>query len=90
MHIVPTTWNRRVERIGLGWALASALVLCPAAAQAATPTEVAWRHAAGDQDIEQAFALARQERKPVLLYWGAKWCPELRIEGLRPSASSGE
>ena len=36
---------------------------------------IAWLQAASDADIERAFAQARAERKPVLLYWGAKWCP---------------
>lgn len=26
-------------------------------------------------DMERAFALAREEDKPVFLYWGADWCP---------------
>src|SRR4029453_14281653 len=26
-------------------------------------------------DIERACVAARAENKPVLLYWGAKWCP---------------
>ena len=26
-------------------------------------------------DIDSAFAVARSARKPVLLYWGADWCP---------------
>jgi thioredoxin-related protein len=26
-------------------------------------------------DVESAFATARREHKPVLLYWGAVWCP---------------
>jgi hypothetical protein len=25
--------------------------------------------------VEEAFALAKRERKPVFLYWGAAWCP---------------
>lgn len=25
--------------------------------------------------VESAFALAKQENKPVFLYWGAAWCP---------------
>jgi thiol-disulfide isomerase/thioredoxin len=38
-------------------------------------TNVAWLPAAADADIERAFAQARAEKKPVLLYWGASWCP---------------
>ena len=39
------------------------------------PPGVAWIRTAADADIERAFAQARAESKPVLLYWGAKWCP---------------
>ena len=44
-------------------------------ALAVRAADVAWLNAAGDADIEKAFAQARAEKKPVLLYWGAKWCP---------------
>jgi thiol-disulfide isomerase/thioredoxin len=37
----------------------------------AAPAEIAWRHG----DVEDAFAEARESGKPVLLYWGAEWCP---------------
>ena len=48
----------------------------PAANPAANLTaSVAWLAAAADADIERAFAQARAEKKPLLLYWGAKWCP---------------
>ena len=40
-------------------------------AAAAAHDEVLW-HAG---DIDSAFAAARAARKPVLLYWGADWCP---------------
>jgi thioredoxin-related protein len=62
----------------LALAAGALLNLCPlaatAAASAAAPV-VAWLDAAADADIERAFALARAEARPVLLYWGAKWCP---------------
>ncbi len=45
----------------------------PGAAQGGA--QVAWLEAAGDPDIERAFAQGKAENKPVLVYWGAKWCP---------------
>src|SRR5881396_3068142 len=46
-----------------------------AAAPASSTPQVAWLSAAGDADIEQAFAQAKSNGKPVLVYWGASWCP---------------
>lgn len=49
----------------------------PAASKAAQSTPVqaeasiAWRKG----DVDDAFAEARESGKPVLLYWGAVWCP---------------
>lgn len=34
-----------------------------------------WRPAAGDADIDRHFTAARALGRPVLLYWGASWCP---------------
>ncbi len=46
------------------------------AASAASKVEgIAWRQAATDADVEAAFVLARAQRKPVFVYWGANWCP---------------
>ena len=75
-----------VRRLRAAAALALLLVTAATTATAATTPaaqdgvavsglSVAWRMAAGDADISSAFAQAQAEQKPLLLYWGAKWCP---------------
>lgn len=58
-------------------ALATALLLATAvpATHAATGPGVSWQAAAADADIDRYFAQAKADKKPLLLYWGAKWCP---------------
>ena len=36
-----------------------------------TPAGIDWF----DGSVDEAFAYAKSERKPVFLYWGAEWCP---------------
>ena len=84
--MLPQSFSRRPGLSTLAaWLATAGLGLCPgfsAAAQAAPAASaavsgpsVAWLPAAGDADIERAFSQARAEKKPLLLYWGAAWCP---------------
>jgi len=57
-------------------AVAAALLLSTVPVAHASPGPgMSWQAAAADADIDRYFAQAKAEKKPVLLYWGAKWCP---------------
>jgi thioredoxin-related protein len=55
-----------------------ALALLMGAAQAAPglpSTNVAWQSVAADTEVDRAFAQAKAQKTPLLMYWGASWCP---------------
>ena len=55
-------------------ASATALVV-PAPIGTPAAKGIAWLPASTDAEVDAAFAQARAQQKPVLLYWGAEWCP---------------
>ena len=66
----------RVHRFRAATALLAALR--PGARGASRDDSVAWLPAAADADVDRAFAQARAESKPLLLYWGAKLVPAVQ------------
>ncbi len=66
---------RPIVAAGLyAWVVATAPL--PVLAASGPPSSnVPWITAASDADVDRAFAKARADNKPVLLYWGASWCP---------------
>jgi protein disulfide-isomerase len=67
-----------MSRRALPWILSLVLAACqkappPAlhATHADEPPDIAWF----DGSLEGAFIAAKRENRPVLLYWGAEWCP---------------
>jgi thioredoxin-related protein len=75
---LPLTDVRSLKQSALALALAATLAGLGTAAHAVDgppPGNVAWQDATSDADIDKAFADAKAQNKPVLLYWGAVWCP---------------
>jgi thioredoxin-related protein len=67
----PMTRHPRIAALATAWLLA----ITPTAHALSTAPGVSWQAAEADADIDRAFVQAKAEKKPVLLYWGAKWCP---------------
>jgi thioredoxin-like negative regulator of GroEL len=62
----------------LATALPAPIVAAPAATagtKGLPSTNLPWISAASDAEIDAAFARAAAQKKPVLMYWGASWCP---------------
>jgi thiol-disulfide isomerase/thioredoxin len=62
------------------YAIRALILLCMAAgARGEAPVAAASHEAPGiawfQGDVADAFKLAQAQKKPVFLYWGAKWCP---------------
>ena len=68
-------WTATLATLSVAAALACTAAPPAQAAPGLPSTNVAWLAAAADADVERAFASARSAKKPVLLYWGATWCP---------------
>jgi thioredoxin-like negative regulator of GroEL len=63
--------------VALGVASPGAALAAPTAvgAKGLPSTNLPWISAASDAEIDAAFARAAAQKKPVLMYWGASWCP---------------
>ena len=74
-YLEPGARRRVILEASAALVLALATPMSHGAASSAPSNNVSWLSAAADTDVERAFSQARSEKKPVLLYWGATWCP---------------
>ncbi|MET0335368.1 MAG: thioredoxin family protein [Rhizobacter sp.] len=58
-----------------GKARPAAIVLPAPLGQGDNAQGIAWHHASTDGEVDAAFTRAARDQKPLLLYWGAEWCP---------------
>ena len=65
-------WTSAALAIAMALGLSACHRTPPApAAASANAQPIAWR----EGDVDDALAEAKETGKPVMLYWGAKWCP---------------
>lgn len=64
--------RRMLAGLALGLTLSTSACHDRTASSAASKaTAIAWR----EGDVDDALAEAKESTKPIILYWGAKWCP---------------
>src|SRR5258706_5604842 len=74
--VVLAACSKPADTTGVGPASAAQAAASAVNAHAQdAPAGIAGKQAASDADVDAAFALAKTEKKPVFVYWGAKWCP---------------
>jgi thioredoxin-related protein len=56
-------------------AVLSLVVLTAAANPKPPSTNLPWQSVSNDAEVDRAFAVAQAQKKPLLMYWGATWCP---------------
>src|SRR5690606_1842044 len=73
-HIGQGRMTMKITTLAAALTLALATGACQNAGESteiAAASEIAWR----DGDVDDALAEAKEAGKPVILYWGAVWCP---------------